>query len=92
MQFVTFVVQLQLESVGQSSFCNSSYFSKTSVEKGLVLQVEIMRKAIGLLIVLWGLSQFFSLAFNALDSAAKESIKTIEMAAVLTQEKLSQKN
>lgn len=44
-----------------------------------------MFKAIGFLIVLWGLSHFFSSSFVALDSAARESFKTIETAAVVSQ-------
>ncbi|MCA9354025.1 MAG: hypothetical protein KC877_00720 [Candidatus Kaiserbacteria bacterium] len=47
-----------------------------------------MFKAIGLLILLWGLSQFFGSAFAALDSAARESFKTIEMAAIVSQQQL----
>ena len=44
-----------------------------------------MRKSVGVLIVLWGLSQFFSTAFPALDSAARESFKAVETAAVVSQ-------
>ena len=47
-----------------------------------------MRKAIGFLIVLWGLSNYFDAAFIALDDAASESLKTIEIAAVVTQNQL----
>lgn len=47
-----------------------------------------MRKAIGFLIILWGLSIFFDTAFVALDGAARESFKTIETAAVATQASL----
>ena len=49
-----------------------------------------MRKATGLLIVLWGLSHFFNSAFVALDGAARESFKTIEVAAKVTQTQLSE--
>jgi len=49
-----------------------------------------MRDAIGFVIILWGLSQFFSSAFGALDNAARESFKTIEAAAVTTQLNLMQ--
>ncbi len=44
-----------------------------------------MRNAIGLVIVLWAFSQFFSSSFEALDSAASESFRTLEAAAVTTQ-------
>lgn len=44
-----------------------------------------MRKAIGFVIILWGLSQFFSASMAALDGAARESFKTLEAAAVLSQ-------
>lgn len=47
-----------------------------------------MRQAIGLLIVLWGLSTFFSSAFSALDDAARESFRALEAAAVLSQTQL----
>ncbi len=47
-----------------------------------------MRKAIGFLIILWGLSEFFDTAFLALDSAARESFRTLETAAVVSQESL----
>lgn len=49
------------------------------------LYVFIMRKGIGFLIVLYGLSIFFDTAFVALDSAARESLQTIEAAAIKTQ-------
>ena len=44
-----------------------------------------MRKAIGLLIVLWGLSQYFSTSFVALDDAARESFRALEAAAIVSQ-------
>ncbi len=47
-----------------------------------------MRKAIGFLIVLWALSKFFSSSVGALDDAARESFKTIEVAAIQSQQKL----
>ncbi|MCA9357660.1 hypothetical protein KC902_00175 [Candidatus Kaiserbacteria bacterium] len=47
-----------------------------------------MFRAVGFLIVLWGLSQFFSSAFAAADDAARESFKLIERAAVVTQAKI----
>lgn len=51
-----------------------------------------MRKAVGFLIVLWGLSQYFSTAFPALDSAARESFQTIEVAAQVSQKELQERN
>ena len=47
-----------------------------------------MRQAIGFPIVLWGLSQFFQSAFGALDGAARESFKLIEISAVTSQHKI----
>ncbi|MBP6881053.1 MAG: hypothetical protein KBC35_00280 [Candidatus Pacebacteria bacterium] len=47
-----------------------------------------MFKAIGFLIVLWGLSHFFSSSFAALDGAATESFKTLEAAAIASQAQL----
>lgn len=44
-----------------------------------------IRSGIGFLIVLWGLSQFFTSSFQALDGAAAESFKTIEAAAITSQ-------
>lgn len=51
-----------------------------------------MRKAIGLLIVLWGLSKFFTTSFVALDDAARESFKLVEVTAVASQEKIIERN
>ena len=50
-----------------------------------------MRKAIGFLIVLWGLSHFFSSAFVALDGAASESFRAIETAAQVSQIQMLEK-
>lgn len=47
-----------------------------------------MRRSIGFLIILWGVSQFFTSSFTALDSAARESFELIEVSAVVSQEKL----
>lgn len=57
----------------------------------LSCNIHIMRKAVGFLIVLWGLSQYFSTAFPALDSAARESFQTIEVAAQVSQTQLLEK-
>lgn len=47
-----------------------------------------MRRSIGLLIMLWGMSQFFSSSFLALDGAARESFQLIEASAIVSQEKV----
>lgn len=44
-----------------------------------------IRSGLGFLIVLWGLSHFFTESFQALDSAATASLSTIEAAAVTSQ-------
>ena len=64
---------------------------RTFVEKGFrVAKIFIMRKSFGLLIMLWGLSQFFATSFVALDGAARESFKFIEAGAIVSQEKVLQ--
>lgn len=45
-----------------------------------------MRKAIGFVIVLWALSQYFSSSFAALDGAARESFRAFEAAAIMSQQ------
>jgi len=50
-----------------------------------------MRKAIGFLIVLWGLSKFFSASIPAMDDAARETFKTVEIAAKVAQGELQEK-
>ena len=47
-----------------------------------------MFRAIGFLIILWGLSASFSSAFTAFDAAATETFRTIEMAAVVSRSHL----
>jgi hypothetical protein len=47
-----------------------------------------MRKAVGFLVVLWGLSQYFTTALPALDNAARESFQVIEVAASVSQDTL----
>jgi hypothetical protein len=49
-----------------------------------------MFKAIGFLIVLWGLSQFFNSSFVALDNAASASFKALEAAALVSQKQLQE--
>jgi hypothetical protein len=51
-----------------------------------------MRSAIGFLIILWGFSQFFSTSFVALDGAARESFKLVEVTAVTSQQKVIEQN
>ncbi len=48
-----------------------------------------MRKAIGFLIILWGLSHFLNQTFVSLDKAAAQSFKTIETAARVSEVKLN---
>jgi hypothetical protein len=52
------------------------------------MQAYDMRRSIGFLIVLWGISQFFTTSFSALDSAARESFELIEVSAIVSQEKI----
>lgn len=60
-----------------------------SVEEGIwVATYKRMRNAIGLVIVLWALSQFFSSTFEALDDAGRESLKALEAAAITSQLRL----
>ncbi len=51
-----------------------------------------MRRSIGFLIMLWGLSQFFSTSFPALDGAARESFELIEVSANVSQQKILEQN
>lgn len=55
------------------------------------MQHITMRRAIGFLIVLWGLSQVFSSSISALDDAASESFRAIEAAAILSQTQLEER-
>ena len=50
-----------------------------------------MRTAVGFLMVLWGLSHFFTSAFEAFERAAQASFETIEAAAVLSKHQLEAK-
>lgn len=52
------------------------------------MQLVIMRKAIGFLIVLFGVSQFLSAAFNQLDETAAQILSTINTAAVVSESTL----
>ena len=47
-----------------------------------------IRSGIGFLIVLWGLSQFFTSSFQAFDAAASQSLQAIEAAAIRSQAEL----
>jgi len=48
-----------------------------------------IRSSLGFLVVLWGLSQFFTSSFQALDGAATQSLKAIEAAAISSQNQLN---
>jgi hypothetical protein len=50
-----------------------------------------MRRAIGFLIVLWGLSQFLEQSFSALDDATTQSLRTLETAASVAEERMLKK-
>jgi len=45
-----------------------------------------MRNAIGFVIILWALSQYFSSSFEALDGAARESFRAFEAVAIHSQQ------
>ena len=61
----------------------------SSVEKSFSSHAYIhMFKAIGFLIILAGLSHYFTASFHELDRAATESLRTLEVAAVVSQAKL----
>lgn len=47
-----------------------------------------MFRAVGYIIVLWGLATFFGEAFQAFENAATESFKTIEAAAITARQEL----
>lgn len=47
-----------------------------------------MFRMIGIVILLIALSKLFSNSFAALDAAATESLRTIEVAAIVSQEEL----
>ena len=48
----------------------------------------VMRRAIGFLIVLFGLSHYFNQSFGSFDEAMSQSFQTIETAALVTEAKL----
>lgn len=50
----------------------------------------VMFRAIGFLIMLWGLSWYFQSAFEAADDAARESFRTVEAAAIVSQLQLQE--
>jgi hypothetical protein len=52
------------------------------------LQSHTMRQAVGYLLVLWGLSHFFSGSFVALDEAAQATFKAVEVAALASQQQI----
>lgn len=49
-----------------------------------------MRKALGFLIILWGLSHFFSAAFSALDDTARQVAQAIGTAAAVSEQNMQQ--
>ncbi len=49
-----------------------------------------MFKAIGFVIVLWALTHYFGQAMSKLDDAASASFTTIEVAAIVVADKLSE--
>jgi hypothetical protein len=49
-----------------------------------------MRRAIGFVIVLWALSHYFEGVMVDLGDTASASLKTIEMAALVSQQKLAE--
>lgn len=53
-----------------------------------VNKTNFMFRAIGFLITLYGLATFFDTAFVAFERAATESFKTIEAAAILSQQEM----
>jgi len=61
---------------------------KPSVEEGIGRNQHFMFRAIGLLIILWGLSQYFSKSVVALNNAGVASFETIETAARVSQHHL----
>jgi Mg2+/Co2+ transporter CorB len=48
-----------------------------------------MFRAIGFLIILWGLSQYFSASFTAFDQTSVAVLKTIEVAADESRESIA---
>lgn len=52
----------------------------------------IMLRSIGFLIVLWGLSKFFTSSFTAFDQAATAIFSTMQTAAEQTQEQMIEIN
>lgn len=52
--------------------------------------IHPMRKALGFLIVLWGLSHFFSSSFSQLDDTASTTLRTISTAAEVSRDNMLQ--
>jgi len=57
---------------------------RLSVEKGKGRNYIAMRNALGFLIILWGLSYFFSSSFSAVDDAATQVARAIGIAAAVS--------
>lgn len=49
-----------------------------------------MFRAIGFLIILWGLSHYFVSSFSAFDSAVTQGFHTFETAAIVSQIKMNE--
>lgn len=47
-----------------------------------------MRKAVGLIITLWGISIFFNASLSAFDAAFSETMRTVQTAAIIAQEEM----
>lgn len=54
-------------------------------------QDETMRKAIGFLIILWGLKVFFTSSFSALDRTGTAVLEAIEVSATATKEQVEER-
>ncbi len=52
--------------------------------------IHFMRRSLGFLVLLWGVSHFFSSSFQAFDAAARESLKLVEASAIISQEKIQE--
>jgi hypothetical protein len=83
------MVLLRLEKFIQTNCAPFFIIRYFQIKYHGVLTYKNMRRAIGFIIILYALSHFFSQSFSALDSAATQSLKTIETAAVITQEQMN---
>lgn len=66
------------------------YLDRTCCEAGFGdATFMCMRRALGFLIVLWGLSHYFGQALHDLEAAASASLRMVTTAAVVGEAKLS---